>query len=123
MKVYTFEAFQLKEKICLVADNISKWEDRQMYNVDFTFKKFEEVRKAKKRVRKFKKRFYNLYNKEWNNIKKYVEELEKLDREKCKEELIKYIDKLKMEKHDELKRRYSKARRYVKYLEKKIFLK
>ena len=33
---------------------------------------------------------------------------------------MKYIDKIKMEKHDELKRRYSKASRYVKYLEKKM---
>ena len=122
MKVYTNEAFKLKEKICWVVDNISKWKDRETYNGHFTFKKFEEVRKAKQRVRKLKKRFNNLC-KQWNNIKKYVEELEKFDikdREECKEELIKYIDKIKMEKHDERNRRYSKASRYVKYLEKKL---
>ena len=113
MNVYTSEAFKFKEKNCLVADNISKWEDRETYNGDFTFKKFEEFRKAKQMVRKLKERFNNLC-KQWNNIKKY----EKFDREK----LIKYIDKIKMEKHDELKRRYSKASRYVKYLEKKMKL-
>ena len=113
MNVYTSEAFKFKEKNCLVVDNISKWEDRETYNGDFTFKKFEEFRKAKQMVRKLKERFNNLC-KQWNNIKKY----EKFDREK----LIKYIDKIKMEKHDELKRRYSKASRYVKYLEKKMKL-
>ena len=111
MYVYTYEAFKLKEKICLVVDNISKWEDRETYNGDFIFKKFEEVRKAKQTVRKLKERFNNLC-KQWNNMKKY----EKFDREK----LIKYIDKIIMEKHYELKRRYSKASRYVKYLEKKL---
>ena len=99
-------------------DSISKWEDRETYNGHFTFKKLEEVRKTKQRVRKLQERFNNLC-KQWNNIKKYVEELGKFHREKCKEELIKYIDKIKMEKH-ELKRRYSKASRYVKYLEKKL---
>ena len=92
INVYTYEAyeaFKLKEKNCLVVDNISKWEDRETYNSDFTFKKFEEVRKAKQMVRKLKERFTNLC-KQWNNIKKY----EKFDREK----LIKYIDKIKMKK-------------------------
>ena len=86
MKVYTNEAFKLKGKICWVVDNISNWEDRETYHGHFTFKKFEEVRKAKQRVRQLKERFKKLC-KEWNNIKKYVEELEKFDlkdREKCK---------------------------------------
>ena len=31
MNVYTYEAFKLKEKNCLVVDNISKWEDRETW--------------------------------------------------------------------------------------------
>ena len=37
MNVYTYESFKFKEEICLVVDNISKWEDRETYNGDFYF--------------------------------------------------------------------------------------
>ena len=67
MKVYTYKAFKLKERILWLVDNIGRWEDLATCKIH-NLKNFGEVSNARQRIRQLKLRFKKLF-KRWNSIK------------------------------------------------------